>query len=203
MALSGWTALVGAPQDTVGTNTDQGSAYPFLLDGTAPTTTASGLQTNASSGWIKTSQAVTLTPADTGGSAGGHLLHPGWHAAHLRGHLHRLRAGKPHDHLLVDRQRRQHRVHPHRLCEHRHDRPGYERQRPADERHTGWIKTSQAVTLTPADTGGSGLAATYYTLDGRSTPTPAPSPSPGRQATRSPTGRPTTPATRRPPTPAM
>ncbi|HEY5474712.1 MAG TPA: Ig-like domain-containing protein, partial [Candidatus Limnocylindrales bacterium] len=31
---------------------------------------------------------------------------------------------------------------------------------------TGWIKTSQSVTLTPTDAGGSGLAATYYTIDG-------------------------------------
>ena len=59
---------MGARWDTVGANVAQGSAYPFLLDGTAPTTTASGLQANASSGWIKTSQTVTLTPTDTGGS---------------------------------------------------------------------------------------------------------------------------------------
>ena len=31
---------------------------------------------------------------------------------------------------------------------------------------SGWINHSQSVTLTPSDSGGSGLAATYYTLDG-------------------------------------
>ena len=35
---------------------------------------------------------------------------------------------------------------------------------------SGWFNTTQTVTLTPTDTGGSGVAATYYTTDG-STPT--------------------------------
>src|SRR5581483_12334802 len=35
---------------------------------------------------------------------------------------------------------------------------------------SGWLKTNQTVTLTPTDSGGAGVAATYYTTDG-STPT--------------------------------
>jgi Chitobiase/beta-hexosaminidase C-terminal domain len=34
------------------------------------------------------------------------------------------------------------------------------------DNHSGWINHSQTVTLTPADTGGSGVAHTYYTVDG-------------------------------------
>ena len=68
VAISGDTALVGVPYDTVGGNAYQGSAYVFSPDSTAPTTTASGLQASASSGWIKSSQLVSLAPTDAGGS---------------------------------------------------------------------------------------------------------------------------------------
>jgi len=47
--------------------------------------------------------------------------------------------------------------------------------------HSGWQTTSQLVTLHPGDGAGSGLAATYYTLDGGAQQTySAPSPSPAR-----------------------
>jgi len=70
VAVSDETALVGAVYDDVGGIYNQGSAYVFriVLDSTAPVTTASGLQANASTGWTNTPQSVTLTPTDAGGS---------------------------------------------------------------------------------------------------------------------------------------
>ena len=185
------------------------------IDTTAPTTAATNLQVNGTTGWTNSSVTVTLTPSDTGGSgiaatkyqidagtlttysapfvvsgAGGHTVtycstdaagnagdhqdrlrqhrHDG--AAHhgdrpadlcqkrldqqlaarhavadrcrrfgpglddlldrrrrghaLHGRLHRLRRRQPHDHLLLDRCRRQRRKDAHRLREHWRARAG-------------------------------------------------------------------------------
>ena len=65
---------------------------------------------------------------------------------------------------------------------------------------TGWKNKAVAVRLSASDgSGGSGVAAISYTLDGGSAQTydGDPSPSPGRAATSSRTGRSTPSATRR------
>jgi len=64
VALSGDTALVGALHDDVGANTDQGSAYVFLLDGVAPVTTASFAPPANAAGWRKNWVTVTLGATD-------------------------------------------------------------------------------------------------------------------------------------------
>ena len=64
VALSGATALVGAFNDDVGGNADQGSAYVFLLDGTPPTTTAGTAPPANSAGWSRTPVTVTLSATD-------------------------------------------------------------------------------------------------------------------------------------------
>jgi hypothetical protein len=66
VALSGWTALVGAHFDTVGSNARQGSAYVFQLDTTPPLTTASGLP----AGWSRAPVTLTLSAADDPGGSG-------------------------------------------------------------------------------------------------------------------------------------
>jgi len=64
VALSGDTALVGAPYDDVGANTDQGSAYIVDLDLTAPATTV-GLSPPAdAAGWNTSPVTVTLSATD-------------------------------------------------------------------------------------------------------------------------------------------
>jgi hypothetical protein len=64
VAIAGETALVGALSDDVGANTDQGSAYAFLLDGAPPTSSASfGPAANAA-GWNNAAVTVTLAASD-------------------------------------------------------------------------------------------------------------------------------------------
>ena len=63
VALSGGTALVGAPIRNGG----QGSAYLFL-EGIAPTTTTGSLASDDRSGWITHPQTVLFTASDAGGS---------------------------------------------------------------------------------------------------------------------------------------
>ena len=68
------------------------------------------------------------------------------------------------------------------------------------DNHSGWRNASQTVSLSPADGSGSGVAATYYTLDGGAQQTyGAPFAVSGvPAATPSSTGRSTRPATPRP-----
>ncbi len=66
VAVSGDTALIGAPYDDVGADVDEGSAYAFLLDGVPPVTTPTVLPAANASGWHKTPVSVTLAGADAG-----------------------------------------------------------------------------------------------------------------------------------------
>jgi hypothetical protein len=71
VALSGGTAMVGAPSKSsyvVGAAAD--SAYAYLLDGTAPATTATGLQALSTGAWQKIPAQVSLSAADNAGGVG-------------------------------------------------------------------------------------------------------------------------------------
>jgi hypothetical protein len=68
VALAGETALVGAPYDVIGSNAAQGSAYVFVLDRVAPTTTATLTPAANAAGWNNATVTLTLTAADSGGS---------------------------------------------------------------------------------------------------------------------------------------
>ena len=60
VGLSGATAVVGAPWRAAGGIDSAGTAYAFLLDGTPPVTTVSGVP----AGWSKTPVTATLTASD-------------------------------------------------------------------------------------------------------------------------------------------
>jgi hypothetical protein len=64
VAIAGDTALAGAPYDTVGANTYQGSTYAFLLDGTPPTSSAAASPAPNAAGWNTTAVTVTLSASD-------------------------------------------------------------------------------------------------------------------------------------------
>jgi hypothetical protein len=57
-------ALVGAPYHQVGANASQGSAYVFLLDSTAPTTSAALAPLANAAGWNNGPVTVTLSASD-------------------------------------------------------------------------------------------------------------------------------------------
>jgi hypothetical protein len=64
VALSGDTALVGAPSNDVGSNRRQGSAYVFALDISAPVTTAGLSPLANAAGWNSAAVTVTLSATD-------------------------------------------------------------------------------------------------------------------------------------------
>jgi len=70
VAISGTTLLSGADQQTVGGQPLAGAAYVELLDGVAPTTTATGLQASAGAAWQKTPAQVGLSATDNAGGSG-------------------------------------------------------------------------------------------------------------------------------------
>jgi hypothetical protein len=165
VALSGNTALVGADGD----KSYAGAAYVELLDGTPPVTTATGLQASASAAWQKTPAKITLSATDnTGGS------------------------GVAATYYTLDGGVRQTYTAPFTLSDGAHtvsywsvDNAGNTETAltgyanidttSATTTATGlqssaaaaWQKSPAKVTLSATDnTGGSGVAATYYTIDG-------------------------------------
>jgi hypothetical protein len=66
VALAGDTALVGAYGNDIGAAPDRGSAYVFVLDATAPQTTASLAPPANAAGWNKLPVTVTLAATDAG-----------------------------------------------------------------------------------------------------------------------------------------
>jgi hypothetical protein len=67
VAISGDTAVVGAFADDVGANMNQGSAYAFVLDDSAPVTTASTAPAANPGGWNNAAPVtVTLAATDAG-----------------------------------------------------------------------------------------------------------------------------------------
>ena len=105
-------------------NWETAKTVTVKIDTTPPTTIASGLQRAAGVVWQKQAGLVTLLAADSLSDVGRDLLHgrrrPG---ADLQRSLQRDRSGRPHDHLLVARQRRQHQLPPDRVRRHRQQGP--------------------------------------------------------------------------------
>ena len=66
VAVSGDTAVIGAHQEDVGDNVDQGAAYAFLLDGANPMTTAAVTPDANAAGWRRVAVTVTLSASDVG-----------------------------------------------------------------------------------------------------------------------------------------
>ena len=140
------------------------------IDSTAPTTTASGLQTSATTGWITGSQLVTLTPNDAvSGLAGTYYTLDG---GAQQTYLTPFTVSGDRSHVItywsVDNAGNKESTHT-----------GYvniDSTAPTTtaiglqtSATTGWRNTAQTVSLSATD-GGSGMsggsAATYYTLDG-------------------------------------
>jgi hypothetical protein len=139
------------------------------IDTTNPVTTATGLQGAAGTGWIKAAQTVTLTGADTGGSGVFHTYYTvdggaaqtysgafsvSGEASHVitywsvdnsvsGGNAEAVHTGYVNVDLSV---------------------PTVGNDAP-----TGWRNVPVTVTLTPADTGGSGVQKTQYRLQGSGT----------------------------------
>ena len=136
------------------------------IDAAAPTTAQSGLQANTTTGWRNSSQTVTLTPSDTGGSglattkyqidagalttygapfavsgAGNHTIT--YSSTDYAGNVEATKTG----YVNIDT-----------------TAPTTSQTGMQASNNTGWIN-SQTVTLTGADTGGSGLAITNYKVD--------------------------------------
>ena len=153
--------------DRAGNTEDAQTGY-VNIDTAKPSTSADGLQTSASTGWQTTSQLVTLHPGDTGGSGlvatyytldgGAQQTYSGpftvsgsashtvvfWSVDHA-GNTETAQTG----YVNIDT-----------------DAPTTTADGLSANNHSGWQTTSQLVTLHPGDGAGSGLAATYYTLDG-------------------------------------
>ena len=143
------------------------------IDTAAPVTTATGLQANNHSGWITTSQSVTFNPTDdlSGVAATYYTVDSG---------AQQLYAGGP---ILVGGNG------SHTVTYHSVDAAGnveatntgyvnIDTAAPVTTASglqtgpdTGWQNTSQLVTLTPSDGTGSGVAHTYYTVNGGATTT--------------------------------
>ncbi len=145
-----------------------GTILTYLIDITPPTTTAAGLQTSATSGWITGSQLVTLTGSDalSGVKATYYTLDGGATQTYTTGFT--VSGQKSHviTYWSVDNAGNTESTHT-----------GYvniDATAPTTTATnlqtgatTGWVTSSQLVTLTGNDAL-SGLAATYYTLDGGS-----------------------------------
>ena len=69
MAISGTTLLVGSPDATVAGAASAGRAFVYLLDSTAPITTATGLHTSAGL-WQRAAARVSLSATDEVGGSG-------------------------------------------------------------------------------------------------------------------------------------
>ncbi len=141
------------------------------IDATAPTLTASGLQTSTDSGWRNSDQTVTLTPNDAGSGvaatyytidggatqtytapfsvsgAGSHTVT--YWATDSAGNASQLQSG----YVNIDT-----------------TSPTLTASGLQASTDSGWCNSAQSVSLTPNDAG-SGVAATYYTIDGGTTQT--------------------------------
>ncbi len=143
------------------------------IDLTKPTTTATGLQTSATTGWQTASQSVTLSPSDTGGSglaSTTYTVDGGSATPYTVLFVISANGSHPVTYFSTDNAGNAETTHT-----------GYvniDTQAPtttatnlqADD-HSGWVTnaTPISVTLAPSDSGSGmtgGSAATYYTLDG-------------------------------------
>ena len=175
------------------------------IDTTAPVTSATGLQPDSESGWITTTQSVTLTPADgESGVAATYYTVDGGDQQTYAWRVHRHRRRPSRGRVLVGRRARQHRGDEDRLRQHRCRGRDDDRRRPAGQRH---LRLAQQRADGDAERRRPRrlrrLRAALHDRRRRDAgPTPAPSASPARAATRWSTGRSTSPATSRRRTPA-
>jgi hypothetical protein len=138
------------------------------IDTTAPTTTADGLQTTVSTGWQTTSQQVTLSGADTGGFGPATTCYTVDGGA-LQMYSGPFTVGGSASHTVVywsvDRAGNTETAHT-GFVNIDTDAPNTVDNGLALNDHSGWQNHAQQVALSANDGAGSGLAATYYTLDG-------------------------------------
>ena len=187
-------------------NTETAHTGYAKIDTTSPTTTATGLQSSASAAWQKTPAKVTLSATDNPGGSG------------VAATYYTLDGGAQQTYTA-----------PFTLSDGAHTVSYWSTDKAGNTEtaHTGyaridttsptttatglqssasaaWQKTPAKVTLSATDNaGGSGVAATYYTIDGGAQQTyTAPFTLSTTAPTRCATGRPTRPATQRAPTPA-
>jgi len=150
--------------DTAG-NVELTETTTVRIDTAAPTTTASNLQATNNSGWSNAAVTVTLAAADSGGSG-------------LGGTTYQIDGGAPATYggpFTVSAPG------SHAIVYHSTDAAGntgatgggyvnIDGSLPVttDDDPAGWKNTAQTVTLSPSDSGGSGLASTLYKVDGGS-----------------------------------
>jgi hypothetical protein len=176
VALSGETALVGAAYDTVGSSEGQGSVRVLLLppaDTTPPTTVAglSSSQPATATGWFHTSPVTVSLTADDGSGSGvlfGNTRYrpqgAGPWTTYIAPFTVSAAGTSVYEFYSQDAVGNAETVRTVTL--------NIDTVAPVTTADglqvgsTGWINHSQTVTLTPSDDGGSGLAATYFTLDG-------------------------------------
>ena len=142
-------------------------ASTVRIDTTAPVTTAAGLQATNATGWRNSAQTVTLTPSDGSGSGVAHTYYTVDGGGQQAGTTFTVSAAGSHavTYWSTDNVGWAEGTHT-----------GYVNidgvaptttaagLQPDD--HSGWRATAQAVTLARSDSGGSGLAHTYYSIDG-------------------------------------
>ena len=141
--------------DTAG-NTEATATTHIKLDNVKPATTltTSPASPDGTNSWFKQSSVTfTLAATDASSGAGHHAVHDRRRRpADLQRHRHRLRPGRPHRHLLVDRQRgqrRDHQHHPHQARQRQAGDDADHARRPRPDGTNGWFKQS-SVTFTLA-----------------------------------------------------
>ena len=137
------------------------------IDLTAPTTAATNLQATSLSGWVNASQTVTLTPTDTGGSGRAHDVLQDRQRA-------RPRPTRPPSWSRAPAATRSPTTRPTPRATPKPPGPATSTSTTAPTtaatnlqvaNNVGWTNASLTVTLTPSDTGGSGMATTKYQID--------------------------------------
>ena len=145
-----------------------GTILTYLIDITPPTTTAAGLQTSATSGWITGSQLVTLTGSDalSGVKATYYTLDGGATQTYTTGFT--VSGQKSHvvTYWSVDNAGNTEGTHT-GYVNIDSTAPSTSATNLQTSATTGWVTAGQLVTLTGSDAL-SGVKATYYTLDGGS-----------------------------------
>ncbi len=155
-------------------NAEAVKSQTIQVDSAAPTTTISCSAAACSAGWYKASVQVSLSPTDTGGSGlaatyyttngstptTSSTLYTGPFTVSSTATVKFYSVDKAGNAEAVNSQ----------VVQIDTTAPSATISCNAAACATGWYKASVQVTLTPTDTGGSGVAATYYTTNG-STPT--------------------------------
>jgi hypothetical protein len=162
-------SLTGADADRYMLTFFSTTASADITESTPPTTTATGLVANDHSSWQKTAGPVTLTATDGVGwgvAAIHYTLDGGPTQTYANGSPIRVTASGPHEvrywavDLLGNRET------PHTGYVNIDDEAPNTIALGVDPLPMSWHNTAQDVTLVPGDGAGSGIAATYYGIDG-------------------------------------